>query len=105
MLIDVTTFLIFMGVPSAVTAFCFWAIQRNINKRDASRDETDNARRKNEILLIKCVGASLALGEATGMALKSGTCNGEMSKALEYARQVKHEQKDFLTEQGINNLF
>lgn len=37
-----------MGVPSAVTGLCFWAIQRNITKRDAKREEIDKAREKNE---------------------------------------------------------
>ena len=32
-------------------------------------------------------------------------CNGDMKAALEYARKIKHEQKDFLTEQGIQALY
>ena len=32
-------------------------------------------------------------------------CNGDMHAALEYARQIKHEQKDFLTQQGIEAIF
>ena len=105
MQIDLTVILAFMGVPSAVTAFCFWAIQKNITKRDAKRDELDKAREKNELLLIRSVGAAIALGEATAHAIRDGKCNGEMSAALEYAQKVKHEQKDFMTEQGVKNLY
>ena len=32
-------------------------------------------------------------------------CNGDMHAALEYARKIKHEQKDFLTQQGIEAIF
>ena len=61
-------------------------------------------REKNEILIIKSNMAAIALGEATATALKNGHCNGETEAALEYARKVKHEQKDFLIEQGIKAL-
>jgi len=105
MQIDMATVLAFMGVPSAVTGLCFWAIQRNITKRDAKRDELEKAREKNELLLIKGIGAAIALGEATARAIKDGKCNGELTAALEYAQKVKHEQKDFLTEQGLKNLY
>lgn len=105
MQIDMIAVLAFMGVPSAVTGLCFWAIQRNITKRDAKREEIDKAREKNELLLIKGIGAAIALGEATARAIKDGKCNGELTAALEYAQKVNHEQKDFLTEQGVKNLY
>ncbi len=54
------------------------------------------------MLLVRSVGAAIALGEATATAMKNGHANGETEAALEYARKIKHEQKDFLTEQGIN---
>ena len=37
--------------------------------------------------------------------MKNGHTNGETEAALEYARQVKHAQKDFLTEQGIHAIY
>ena len=105
MQIEATTILVMMGVPSAVTGLCFWVIQKNITKRDTERDERDKAREKNEILLIRSVGAAIALGEATACAIRDGKCNGELSAALSYAQKVKHEQKDFMTEQGVKNLY
>ncbi|MGI6549698.1 MAG: serine/threonine protein kinase [Syntrophomonadales bacterium] len=102
---EVTTMLMFMGVPSAVTGLCFWAVQKNITKRDAKRDERERAKEKNEILLIRSVGAAIALGEATACAIRDGRCNGDMNAALEYAQKIKHEQKDFMTEQGVKYLY
>ncbi len=104
MQINILAVLILLGIPSAVTGLCFWAIQRSIVKRDKKRDERDSAREKNEILLIRMSGAAIALGEATACAIRDGRCNGEMTSALEYAQRVKHEQKDFMTEQGVKNL-
>jgi hypothetical protein len=102
---EATTMLVFMGVPSAVTGLCFWIIQRSITKRDAKRDERESAREQNEILLIRSVGAAIALGEATACAIRDGKCNGDMNAALEYAQKIKHEQKDFMTEQGVKYLY
>ena len=91
-----------MGVPSAITAFCFWLVQRQINRRAQQEDKREEARKKNELLMIKSTGAAIALGEATA---PDAHCNGDMHAALEYATKIKHEQKDFLAEQGVSALF
>ena len=104
--------LVAMGVPSAITGFCFWNMERRITKRDKDKDaaeaairkdaeEKERAREELNVLLVKSTGAAIALGEATATALKNGHCNGETEAALCYAQSVKHEQKDFLTKQGI----
>lgn len=105
--LDIMGLLALMSIPSAVTGFCFWLVQKSINKRDAERDKREEARKKNELLVIKGVGAAIALGEATAKSVQrlDPNCNGDMKGALEYAQQVKHEQKDFLHAQGINNLY
>ena len=58
--------------------------------------------------MIKGTSAAIALGEATARAVQripDAHCNGDMHAALEYATRVKHEQKDFLTKQGIQAIF
>ena len=124
-----TTLVVAMGVPSAITGFCFWLLERKIQKRDEKEkeerlarqkeldekeekrrkeiDERDQAREKNELYLIKSVGAAIALAEATAKAVQripDAKCNGDMHAALEYAQKVKHEQKDFLNEQALHQL-
>ena len=95
-----------MGIPSAFTGFYFWLVKKSISTRDEKRDKQEEARKKNELLLIKGVGAAIALGEATAQSIRrlDSECNGTMTKALEYAQAVKHEQKDFLNEQGVSNF-
>lgn len=102
--IDAATILTLMGVPSAVTGLCFWAIKNSITRRDQRRDKLDAAREQNQILLIRSVGAAIALGEATAYAIRDGKTNGEMTAALQYAQNVKHDQRNFMTEQGIKNI-
>lgn len=106
--ISIWAFVAAMGIPSAITAFCFWLLQRRITKRESAQDEREKAREKNETLIIKGVGAAIALGEATAEAVQripDAHCNGDMHAALEYATDIKHKQKDFLTEQGIQALW
>ncbi len=93
------------ALTSAAVGFGVWRLQRCVNKAEAKREETEKAREKNEILLIKSCAAAIALGEATALALKNGKSNGETERALTYARAVKHEQKDFLCEQGIKAIY
>lgn len=106
-------------LPSAITAFCFWLIEHRIQKAAAKKEreemerrkkqeEREKLREKNELLLVQSVSAAIALGEATARAVQripDAHCNGDMHAALEYAAKVKHEQKEFLTEQGIGSLY
>lgn len=101
---DITSIIVVMSIPTAVTGFCFWCIERKMEKREKVMASKEAAREKNEVFIIKSVGAAIALGEATATALKNGHSNGETEEALKYAREVKHEQNDFLTEQSIKNL-
>lgn len=105
---DFTAIIIAMSIPSAITGFGFWWIERKMDKRDKLMEEKEKAREKSELYVIKSVQASIALGEATARAVQripDAKCNGDMHAALEYAQKVKHEQKDFLSEQALKHLY
>ena len=79
--------------------------RERIQKEAEKRDE---ARRKNEVIIIESVNAAIALGEATARAVQripDANCNGDMHAALEYATSIKHKHKNFITEQGIDALY
>ena len=103
-----------LGIPTAITSLGLWLLQRRISKREAVQDAREAAREQNEVLLIQNTRAALALAEATAVAVQripvamcipDAHCNGDMHAALEYARKVKHAQKDFLTEQGVKAIY
>lgn len=113
-------FIAFASVlPSAVAAFCFWLIEKKIERRSKKEDEErekrqkkvdkqEAARQKNELLTAQAIGAAIALGEATARAVQripDAHCNGDMEEALDYAAKVKHAQKDFLYGQGLENIY
>lgn len=101
----VWTILLAGGVPSAVVGFCFWRLQQKLNKRERARAAREESQKKQELLLINCIGAAIALGEASAIAIRDGKCNGEMALAMKYAQDVKRSQRDFLTDQGVRHIY
>lgn len=97
------------GIPTAATGFIIRRFEKRLDAKEAARrkedEELEAARKKSMVLVVKGVGAAIALGEATAHAIQNGHPNGDMEAALEYAQRVKHEQKDFLTEQASESLF
>ena len=104
MMINVGSLIAIMGIPSAVTGFFFWLLKKYIDKREKQRDDKDADRENHDLLLMKCVNASIALGEASAIALRDGKTNGETEHALSLANEAKSAQADFLTEQAIKKL-
>ena len=106
------------AVPSAIVGFVVWLMQRSINKRDKLRaeaeaekerkaEEKEKHREELDLMILRSVNASIALGEATARAVQripDAHCNGDMHAALDYAAKIKHEQKDFLTKLGVHAL-
>ena len=115
---DIDALILATGIPSAITGFCFWILEKKMQSREAMKeqerktewqkqDEKEQLREKQQFLLLQSVNAAIALGEATAKAVQripDAHCNGDMHKALEYAEEIKHEQKEFLTKQGIQNI-
>ena len=88
------------SVPSAIFA-------TYVRRMEKKLDEKDKAREEHEFLILKSINASIALGEATAEAvarIPDANCNGDMHAALDYAREVKHEQKDFLNRQAVHAI-
>ena len=105
--IDVWGMLCIMGIPTAATGLFVWLLQRWISKKEKKREELESKREKLQLQLVRSVNASIALGEATAKAVQripDAHCNGDMHAALDFAEQIKREQREFLTEQGIHAL-
>lgn len=112
------TIVIAAGIPSAITGFGFWMIERKISKRDeqlrkeSERREKEQAKRDQdrkeyELSQLNMTVATMALAEATAAAVQripDAHCNGDMHKALDYANKIKNEQREFLRKQAIQSL-
>lgn len=101
-------FLVAVGIPPIITH----RLEKKMDQKEAIRLSIEEERTKQrvelELMLIKAISASLALGEATARAVQripDAHCNGDMHSALKYVTEVKEEQKNFLTKLGVNSLF
>lgn len=106
------------GIPSAVVGFLVWWMQRKIMQRDKLKEEDtmryrrerenkEKAREQLELHLIESINASMALSEATARAVQripDAHCNGDMHAALRYADEVKHKQRAFLAQKGVQSI-
>lgn len=115
---NLAALIITMGIPTATTGFLIWLFQRKITKRDKAREAQETAREKRaedcernreklDVMLLQSTTAAIALGEAMAKAVQripDAHCNGDMHKALDYAAEIKHQQKDFLTSLGVHAL-
>ena len=63
-------FIVAMGIPSAITGVCVSRLEKKIEKREKAREAKDEARRKNELMIIEGMNAAIALGEATARAVQ-----------------------------------
>lgn len=104
---NIESLLLAMSIPSAITAFCFWLLQRSITKRDKAKAEKEKSRDTLLYLVIQSVDASIDLSTAIAKAVQripDAHCNGDMDAALESAKKVREKQKQYLTQQGIKQI-
>ena len=99
------------GIPTALTGLLIRRLEKKMEKKETKREKeratAEQNRQKNEFLIIKGIGAAIALSEATAEAVQripDAHCNGDMHAALEYAKKVKHEHKDFLYEKAVDSI-
>lgn len=101
--------LLAIGLPSAViggvVSLYLHHISAKIEKERKAREEQEDKRREYERFQVKMLTATAKLCEANAIALQNGKCNGETHAALDYLKDVKHDQRDFLVNQGIDHLF
>lgn len=101
-------FIAAMGIPSAIMGVIVWKLERRISKQEKTTEDRENSREELLLLVVQSTGAAIALGEATAKAVQripDAHCNGDMHTALDYATKIKHQQKDFLSKQGIHALW
>ena len=98
----VLAFVAAMGIPSAIMGLIIWRLERRIDKREKEQAAQEQGQKDLFVLIVQGTNAAIALGDATARAvlrIPDADCNGDMHDALDYAADIKHKQKDFLTRQ------
>lgn len=99
------TVLVAASIPSAVFAFIIRRFEKRMDEDKREKEEREQARRKYENFNVQVLTAMAKLSEATAIALQTGKCNGEITKAMAYLDEVRHAQRAFLVEKSIDEIF
>ena len=106
---SVSTIIAAAGIPTAIVGFLVWLLERKMEKRFEEQKKAEEEREQAMILIIKSVNASVALGEAVAIGCKRSSelsgFNGEVEAAMKYAKDVKHEQKEFLQKKAVEHIY
>lgn len=79
--INIGALVVLLGIPTAVTGFCFWMLEHRIQKREKQKEAEEAKRQKEaaareraredlQIITIQGTSAAIALGEATARAVQ-----------------------------------
>jgi hypothetical protein len=79
--INIGALVALLGIPTAVTGFCFWLLEHRIQKRERQKEaeeakhqkeaaDRERAREDLQIITIQGTSAAIALGEATARAVQ-----------------------------------
>ena len=101
-------FIIAMGIPSAIMGLMVWWLKREIDKREAAREEREKNTEKLMMMIMQESRATHVLAEATAKAVQripDAKCNGDMTEALKKAAAIQKEEQQFLINQGIQHIF
>lgn len=79
-------------------------LQRGQNKSDNQKEEHEQARKEESLLMLELVMASAKLSYACAMALKRGKANGEVEEGVKSYEEAKSKYYHFLNEQAKEHL-
>lgn len=91
-------------IPAIISGLALWYIKKLFDKREVRDEAREQARIKNNVLLLKGISVSLELGEVTADAVVTKMVSSRMVDAREAAKHVKHEIDDFTREQGSTHI-
>ena len=102
------TFLIAMGIPTAITGLLVWWLKRHIDKKDKRAEEREKNTEQLMLMIMQNGQANNILAVATAKAVQripDARCNGDMTAALEQASKLQKKQNEFLFDQGVQHIF
>ena len=87
-------------VSALISGSVLFFLQRHFKKRDADDNEHSDARKRENILILKSIKVIGELTEANSIAIRDGKTNGELKHALADYGKIDEELYEFLLEQN-----
>ena len=93
-----------LGFGGMVSGLEIRAVGRKIDRAEARREERENARIEETVLIREGICAIGHLSEATAVAQKEGRTNGKTDTALEYYRKYRDKEDAFVRRQAAEHI-
>lgn len=98
-----------LGAPaalfSAVFGLAVWYLKRAIQRIDKKREEHEKNMEGLVLMMLQRERANTILCKATAEAVRDGTCNGNMTAAMEVVEKADTAEKEFLLDKGVKYIF
>lgn len=91
-------------IPSLLSGLILFYIKKRDDRSARKEQEKERAQIGLYSILLRGLGVSLELGEATAIAIRDHKFNGELEAARENARVVQQDIQAFVIDQGARNL-
>jgi hypothetical protein len=88
---------------SIVSGMVLFFLQRFFKRKEDNDKKRDEAKRRENILILKSIEAVGKLTYADAIAIRDGKTNGEMKAAVKAYNEANEELYNFLLEQSENN--
>lgn len=102
---EIIELIMLFGIPSAITGFCIWWVKKRIEANEKRQQEQQHNLEALVLMMMESTRANTKLCVAIGEAVRDGTCNGNMSSALEAVNKVQEKEKKFLFDLGVKQIF
>ena len=106
--IDLVQLLITFGIPSAITGFGIWLLQRRVERAEAKRKEHEANLESLVLMMMQTSRANTVGIKAIAKAVQripDAHCNGDMTAALAEMETIQKKEQQFITDKGIKYLF
>ena len=87
-------------VCSVISGMTLFFLQRFFKKKEEQDKQKEDARRKENVLILKSIDAIGKLTYANAIAIRDGRTNGELKDALKDYHNVRDELYEYLLEQN-----
>lgn len=102
---EIAELILLFGIPSAITGLGIWWFKRKVEQNEKRSQEQQHNLEALVLMMMESTRANTKLCVAIGEAVRDGTCNGNMSSALETVEKVQEKEKHFLLNLGVKHIF
>lgn len=90
-------------VCSVISGMTLFFLQRFFKRKEEQDKQKEEARRKENVLILKSIDAIGKLTYANAIAIRDGRTNGELKDALKDYHNVRDELYEYLLEQNSHS--